>query len=64
MISRHTLRKDLKDRYINTKEVMRYELHEYIKAGGRILLITNSWARNNKLDYITIISHFIRKNNI
>jgi hypothetical protein len=29
--------------------------------GGRIALITDSWAGNNKLDYITITGHFIYK---
>ena len=64
MISRRTLGRDLKDRYIDAKEVMRYKLHEYIKAKGRISLTTDSWAGNNKLDYIAVTSHFIRKDGI
>ena len=64
MIFRHMLRRDLKDRYINIKEVIRYKLHKYIKAGGKISLTTDNQAGNNKLDYIAIINHFIKKNNI
>jgi len=64
MIFRRTLERDLKNRYINTEEVIRYKLHEYIKVGGRISLITDSWARNNKLDYIAVIGYFIRKDSI
>ena len=36
-------------------------MQAHIKVGGRIALIIDTQARNNKLDYIAIIAHIIGK---
>jgi hypothetical protein len=52
---------DLKNRYKAKEEGVYQKLQDYITIRGRIALTTNSWASNNKLDYITVTRHIIHK---
>jgi hypothetical protein len=63
-ISRKTLMRDLKGRYMDAEEVVAKKLHQHIEGGGRIALTTDAWAGNNKLDYIAVTGHFNTSNGI
>ena len=60
-IARTTLVKDLKVKYVLIEEVIHQKLQEHINSGGRISLTTDAWAGNNKLDYIAVTGHYIKK---
>ena len=53
--------KDLEARYQVGEEQLHQKLQDHVESRGRILLTTDEWAGNNKLDYIAITGHFETK---
>jgi len=49
---------DLKARYIEAEKGQYVKLQAYVDSGGKIILIIDAWAGNNKLDYITVTRHY------
>jgi len=49
---------DLKARYIEAEKGQYVKLQAYVDSGGKIILIIDAWAGNNKLDYITVTGHY------
>jgi hypothetical protein len=52
---------DLKAQYQVGEEKLHQRLQDHVDSGGRISLITNAWAGNNKLDYVAVTRHFRTK---
>jgi hypothetical protein len=61
-ISKTTLLRDLKKEFKNGQNILKEELAQYVKIGGRFSLTTDCWTASNYKEFAAITIHWVTPN--
>lgn len=58
LISKSKLIRDLDKTFLSAQSILKIELQEHIKFGGRISVTTDAWTASNNKEFIAVTAHW------